>query len=465
MTPAAGLLDGPGLAAPTLSTAGLHGSLSDPALNSMTLLNEITGNHPDAVSFAAGRPYEGYFDTEALHRHLRLFARHLETGRGLDARGVRRTLFQYGPTKGIMGDLIARHLGVDEGITVDAEEILVTSGCQEAMVLVLRALRRDERDVVLAAAPTYVGFTGAARLTETRVRPVPEGPGGLDPADVGRAAEEARAAGLRPRALYVVPDFSNPGGARMPEAVRRELLRVADTHDLLVIEDNPYSMFHDGSGRPPTLKSLDRSGRVVYIGSFAKTAYPGARIGYVVAGQPVAEGGTLTDQLAKLKSMLTLNTSSVAQAAIGGLLLENGFSMERACAREAAVYRRNLRAVLDGLAARFPRGGPVSWNAPAGGLFTVLTVPFTADEAALEESAERFGVLWTPMYHFYAGTGGLNQLRLSFSVLTEADIAEGLDRLSAFIASRTSGNHDHPRPHHGHPAQPAAGHRGRGRSA
>ncbi|MFZ4156502.1 aminotransferase-like domain-containing protein [Streptomyces pseudogriseolus] len=437
MTPAAGLLDTPGRAAPPLSTAGLHASLSDPALTSMTLLNEITGAYPDAVSFAAGRPYEEYFDSEALPRHLRLFTRHLETERGMDRRQVRRTLFQYGATRGIVGDLIVRHLSLDENIAADEADVLVTTGCQEAMVLVLRALRRDARDVVLAAAPTYVGFTGAARLTETRVLPVPEGPAGLDPAAVGRAADEARAAGLRPRALYVVPDFSNPGGARMPEAARRELLRVADAHDLLIVEDNPYSMFHDGSGRPPTLKSLDRSGRVVYIGSFAKTAYPGARIGYVVAGQPVAEGGTLTDQLAKLKSMLTLNTSSVAQAAIGGLLLENGCSMERACAREAAVYRRNLRAVLDGLAARFPRGGPVGWNAPEGGLFAVVTVPFTADEAALEESAERFGVLWTPMYHFYAGSGGTNQIRLSYSVLTEADIAEGLDRLRAFVASRT----------------------------
>lgn len=438
MTAVADLLDGPGLAAPPLSTADLHASLSDPALTSMTLLNEITGDHPDAVSFAAGRPYEGFFDQEALHRHLRLFARHLERERGLGPEGVRRTLFQYGPTKGIVNDLIVRQLRTDEGIEADPEEVLVTTGCQEAMVLVLRALRRDARDVVIAAAPTYVGFTGAARLTETTVRPVPEGPGGLDAEALGEAVRAARAEGLRPRACYVVPDFSNPGGARMSEEDRRRLLRAAEEHDVLLIEDNPYSMFHDGGGRPPTLKALDRSGRVVYIGSFSKTAYPGARIGYVVAGRPVAEGGVLADQLAKLKSMLTLNTSSVAQAAVGGLLLEHGCSMERACAREAAVYRRNLRALLDGLAARFPRGGPVSWNTPAGGLFAVVTVPFTADEEALEESARRFGVLWTPMYHFYAGTGGgLRQLRLSYSVLTPEDIATGLDRLAAFVASRT----------------------------
>jgi (S)-3,5-dihydroxyphenylglycine transaminase len=434
----AALLEAP-RAAPLSVTADLHASLSDPALTSMTLLNEITGDYPEAVSFAAGRPYEGHYRTEALHRHLRRYTRYLERERGLGAEQVRRTLFQYGPTKGIINELIVRQLQTDEGIPADPEAVVVTTGCQEAMVLLLRALRRDERDVVLAAAPTYVGFTGAARLTEMAVHPVPEGPGGLDPADVARGVARARADGARPRACYVIPDFANPGGSRMSLDDRRRLLRVAEDLDILLIEDNPYSMFHDGRGRLPTLKSLDTTGRVVYIGSYAKTAYPGARIGYVVADQPVVQGGLFADQLAKLKSMFTLNTSTLAQAAIGGLLLEHDCSMERACAREAAVYRRNLRTLLDGLARRFPPDGDsgVSWNVPAGGLFAVVTVPFTADEQALEESARRFGVLWTPMRHFYAGTGGLRQLRLSYSVLTPHEITVGLDRLAALVEARS----------------------------
>ncbi|MFI7011773.1 PLP-dependent aminotransferase family protein [Streptomyces sp. NPDC050145] len=437
MTSAA-LLDSP-RAAPLLATSDLHASLTDPALTSMTLLNEITGDHPDAVSFAAGRPYEGHYRTEALHRHLRRYTRYLEQERGLDEERVRRTLFQYGPTKGIINELVVRQLLADESITADPEAVVVTTGCQEAMVLLLRALRRDAQDVVLAAVPTYVGFTGAARLTETAVRLVPEGADGLDPEELARAVARARADGLRPRACYVIPDFANPGGSRMSLDDRRRLLRVAEEADILLIEDNPYSMFHDGQGRLPTLKSLDTAGRVVYIGSYAKTAYPGARIGYVIADQPVAQGGLFADQLAKLKSMFTLNTSALSQAAIGGLLLEHDCSMERACAREAAVYRRNLRALLDGLAARFPRDGDsgVSWNVPAGGLFAVVSVPFVADEQALEESARRFGVLWTPMHHFYAGTGGLHQLRLSYSVLTPQEIAVGLDRLAALVEARS----------------------------
>ncbi|MEU3934971.1 PLP-dependent aminotransferase family protein [Streptomyces sp. NPDC029044] len=428
-----------------LALGELHSSLSDPALTSMTLLNEIAGRFPAAVSFAAGRPYEGFHEPESLQRQIAVFRTHLEAELGQGPEQVRRTLFQYGRTKGTITHLVARHLETDEGLRVDPESLVVTTGCQEAMVLVLRALRRDERDVVLAPAPTYVGFIGAARLVDMPVRPVLEGPEGVDPEDLIRQIRAARAEGLRPRACYVVPDFANPGGASMPPERRRQVLRIAEEEGILLLEDNPYSLFRASGSRPPTIKSMDEHRRVVYLGSFAKSAFAGARVGYVVADQPVADGsgaGMLADELAKLKSMLTLNTSTVAQAVIGGFLLENGCSVQRAVTREAAIYRENLRAVLTGLAARFPgssaveRGG-VDWNAPSGGMFVVLTVPFRADEEALEVSAERFGVLWTPMHHFYAGAGGFRQMRLSFSVLTPSAINEGLDRLAAFVAHRS----------------------------
>ncbi|MFC9294756.1 PLP-dependent aminotransferase family protein [Streptomyces sp. NPDC057011] len=424
-----------------LEPADLHASVSDPALTSMTLLNEIAGRYPDAVSFAAGRPYEGFYEVAGLGRHLRTFERHLVSDLGLDPEEVRRTFFQYGRTKGFIHQLITRHLLNDERMSVDPESVVVTTGCQEAMVLVLRALRRDDRDVVLAAYPSYVGFLGATRLVDMPVRPVAEGPGGIDLADLAEQIRRARAEGLRPRACYVVPDFANPSGVSMSAADRRGLLELAEREDILVLEDNPYSMFHAGGGRLPTVKSMDTGRRVVYFGSFAKTAFAGARVGYVVADQPMADGGLFADELAKLKSMLTLNTSTVAQAVVGGFLLENDCSVERATVREARVYRENLRAVVTGLRERFAdhapgRGSGVSWNVPAGGMFVVVTLPFRADDAMLEYSAGRFGVLWTPMHHFYAGDGGSHQIRLSFSVLSADRIDLGLGRLAALVADR-----------------------------
>jgi (S)-3,5-dihydroxyphenylglycine transaminase len=413
-----------------LKLTDLHGSLTDRALNSMNFLNEVSHHYPDAISLAAGRPTEEFFALEDLHVYLDLFADHLRS-QGYDEAAVRRTIFQYGRTKGIVHDLVARNLAVDEDIHVDPEAIVVTVGCQEAMVLTLRALRADATDVLLAISPTYVGITGAARLLDFPVLPVAEDD------DLAAVAKAARADGLRPRACYVMPDFANPSGLSLDLEARRQLLAVAAEHDLLLIEDNPYGLFPAaGVDRVPTLKALDTDRRVVYLGSFAKTGLPGARVGYVVADQtveaPDGSFGLLADELSKIKSMVTVNTSPVAQAVIGGKLLANDCSLVAANRREREIYAANLKAITDGLAARFPNG-EVSWTVPSGGFFVVVTVPFPVDDVLLEKSAHEYGVLWTPMSHFYEAGPPIHALRLSCSSVTPAQIDAALNRLAAFI--------------------------------
>ncbi|MER6301913.1 PLP-dependent aminotransferase family protein [Kitasatospora sp. NPDC001539] len=410
-------------------------------MTSMNLLNEISIRYPDAVSFAAGRPAEDFWDLDAVHRHLDRYVEHLRTERGLSAAAARRQILQYGRTKGIIHDLIATHLAVDESIRVPAESIVVTVGCQEAMFLVLRALRRGPEDVLLAVSPTYVGLTGAALLADLPVHPVADGPDGVDLADLRRRLTAARAEGLRPRALYLVPDVANPSGASLPLELRRDLLALAAEEDILILEDNPYCVFA-GEDRLPSLKALDTARRVVHLGSFAKTALPGARVGYVVADQLVSDGagGTrlLADLLAMIKSMTTVNTSPIAQAVIGGALLEHGHSLRAANTATAALYRRNLALLLDGLARRFPPSTGITWNTPRGGFFLVLTVPhLRIDDALLERSASRHGVIWTPMSHFYPAPGGTHQLRLSVTQLTPATLERGLDALATLLTHPT----------------------------
>lgn len=420
-----------------LDLADLHGSLSDPALLSMNLLNEVSERYPDAVSFAAGRPDPGGFSVEDVHRYLRTWTDHVTDGTARGAETARHRLYQYGRTKGVIQDLVARNLATDEKIHVDPESILVTVGCQEAMVLTLRALRAGDRDVLLATAPTYVGITGAARLVDMPVVPVDSGTGGIDLDDLAAKVRGAREAGLRPRACYLVPDFANPTGISLDVPTRRRLLDLAAELDILIIEDNPYGFFGDGAPPKPTLKSLDTGHRVVYLGSYAKTALPGARIGYVVADQPVVRDGevlgTLADELSKIKSMITVNTPPIAQAVIGGTLLESGFALREANRDATARYGQRLRHLLDGLAARFPTPSPVTWNRPDGGFFLVVTVPFVADDDLLAHSAERHKVIWTPMHHFYAAGGGQRQLRLSCSSLTPEEIDLGLDRFASLV--------------------------------
>ncbi|MFJ1754118.1 PLP-dependent aminotransferase family protein [Kitasatospora sp. NPDC088134] len=426
-----------------LRLAELHGSLADPLLDAMTFLNEVTGRYPEAISFGPGRPHEEFFDPADIPVHLERYLRYLREERGLTEQQVRREVFQYGRTKGLIAPLIAGALAADEGVEVDPEAIVVTVGAQEGMLLVLRALCAGPDDVLLVSSPCYVGVTGAARLLDLTVRPVPEaGPhGGLDPEALAAAVHELHAAGRRPRACYLVPDFANPSGATLDEPARRRLLAVAEETGVLLIEDNPYGFFGRSEQIRPTLKALDGDrGNVIYLGSFAKTCFPGARVGYVVADQRVEAddrpGSLLADELAKLKSMTTVNTSALSQAVIGGMLLSGGPGLRKANEPARQFYADTMDTLLTQLETAFRNVPGVSWNHPGGGFFAVVTVPFRADARALDDCAREHGVLWTPMDGFHPDGGGTRQLRLSCSYLTPEQITEGVRRLAAFVAQR-----------------------------
>lgn len=427
-----------------LAKTELHVSVSDPVSASMNFLNEIANRFPDTISLAAGRPYEEFYATSDIGRYLDVYLAYLRD-KGLTPVQVRRALMQYGRTNGQIHELIAELLATDEKIHVSPDAISVTVGCQEAMVIAVRGLCAGPEDVLLAAEPCYVGITGAARLLGVEVVPVPEDGTGLDPRAVAEVARSVRAAGRRPRALYLVPNFSNPSGVSLSVETRHALLAEAAEADLLILEDDPYGLFGLDEEARPTLKSLDTDQRVIYLGSFAKSCFPGARVGFLVADQPVVDTAgrrtLLADELSTVKSMLTVNTSPISQAVIGGMLVAAGGSLRAANREKIAFYRGNLRGLLDALDRHLPepvrstRG--IRWNVPNGGFFAVVDVPFDADEKLLEISAREYGVLWTPMRFFYSEGGGARAIRLSCSWLTPAEIDDGVARLARLIADRS----------------------------
>jgi (S)-3,5-dihydroxyphenylglycine transaminase len=413
----------------------LHTSVTDPVSASMNFLNEVAGRFPDAISLAAGRPYDAFYTVEDVERYLAAYVSYLRA-RGLGEARVRQAILQYGRTNGLLGDMIARMLELDEGIRVPPESVMVTSGCQEAMIVALRGLCAGPEDVVLAAEPCYVGLTGAARVLGVTVVPVPETAAGLRPETVARVARDLRASGRTPRALYVVSNFANPSGVSLAADVRRGLIEVAADQDLLILEDDPYGLFGLDDLHIPTLKSLDTDQRVIYLGSFAKSVFPGARVGFMVADQVVVSAAghrsLLADELSTIKSMVTVNTSPIAQAVIGGVLVSCGYSLRAANREKIEFYRRNLRALLAALERHF--GDPaITWNSPSGGFFAVMDVPVRADEKLLELSARDYGVLWTPMSFFYLNGGGAHAIRLSCSALVPDQIDEGVRRLATLI--------------------------------
>ncbi|XVV09957.1 PLP-dependent aminotransferase family protein [Actinoplanes sp. CA-131856] len=427
-----------------LRRAELHASVSDPVLDTMNFLNEVTLRYPDAISFAPGRPYDGFFEVEEVVAHLRRYLDHL-AGEGASPGQLRTAVYQYGPTAGQIREIIADSLRRDEGIDVPAGSIVVTVGAQEAMMLVVRALIRDPLDVLLVSSPCYVGITGVARLLDVTLRPVPEPAEGFSLAGLEAAIRAERAAGRRPRAFYLVPDHANPSGSTLSAADRAGLLELAARERLLILEDTPYRLVSPGEPLP-TLKALDRHRSVVHLGSYSKTIFPGARVGFAVADQPVVgddgRAGLLADELSKIKSMVTVNTSSLSQAVVAGALLAAGGRVSELNAKAAGRYGEAMRRVIDRLAERWPehrrRELGVRWNEPSGGFFLSLTTAFEAGEAALTRSAEEYGVIWTPMRYFHPDGGGRRSLRLSVSYLSPEEIDEGVARLVAFVEDETA---------------------------
>jgi (S)-3,5-dihydroxyphenylglycine transaminase len=304
----------------------LNASLGDPKLSVMNFLNEIVNKYPDAISFAPGRPLEKNFDVEKSFSYINQY---LEW---VNADGVSNSSYsslgQYGNTKGIIGDVICKLLCNDEGIVADSSSVVITVGCQEAMCLCLLALAASPGDVVLVEDPAYVGLVGAAKVFGIEVAGVPTNEDGIIVEALGAEIDKLKKANKTPKLLYVSPDFSNPTGFTSSVAQRVKLLGVTRELGLMVLEDHAYNYFYFNDIKSGCLKSLPNSEHVIYLGSFSKSIYPGVRIGFLVADQKINMGvnssSNLSDELSKIKSFITVNSSPLNQAIVGGLIIDQG---------------------------------------------------------------------------------------------------------------------------------------------
>lgn len=434
-------IDAPAHAPVALDRARLHASLRDPVLGAIGFLNEIMDRFPEAISFAPGAPFPGFFDDIDVGRYLATYTAYLRDEKSMNAAQVDRLLYQYGASKGHINELVARALRIDDNIDAAPEAVVITVGCQEAMLLVLRALCASPRDLIAVVNPCFAGIAGAARLLDVELVAVDELGDGVDLAMLRAACASARGAGRRIRALYVAPDYANPSGTVFNLPARRQLLALAEEQDFLLIEDNAYGFTAAEDSALPTLAALDTGARVIYLGTCAKMCFPGLRVGFVVAPQLVRDGGAkarlLAHELATLKSMVTVNTSPLCQAIVGGMLLEHGGSFKALCRDKSRFYRRNLELMLAALARHLgPDSGvrtAVTWNRPQGGFFVRMRLPVPVDEALLHISAQEYGVLWTPMSNFSLDQTRHDELRLACSYLTPEAIDEGIRRLAAFL--------------------------------
>lgn len=420
-------------------------TLKAPCLDVMNFLNEVTLWYPEAISFAPGRPMERFFDVSSGLEKLSRYATYVvETSHCAQA-DVFNQLGQYQKTNGIINELICRFLQTDEGIYTTPEAVMITDGCQEGMTILLAGLFNPARDVLLVTDPVYIGIAGIASVLGITLCPVPVRE---DNVDLGALAEEiqrVRDQGKNPKAFYATPDFHNPLGTSMSMEDRQRLLDLAEAQNILIFEDNAYGKFAYDSPSLPTLKSMDRNGVVIYIGTFSKLLFPALRIGFLVADQRVLTARpeeseatcSLAEELSKVKSFTTVTTSSLLQAIVGGILLEADCSLQELVKEKIAFYRSNRDLMLECLE-QYLHGDPfladcVSWNRPAGGFFLTVHLPFAFTKESMHACAENYGVICCPMSFFSLLGRHENQVRLSFSSVTHDQIEQGIGRFGRFL--------------------------------
>lgn len=414
--------------------------------NMFSFLNDTAARYPRAISLVAGMPDESFFDVEGHMSALQVFVDYVSATTGKTRTAVIDWLAQYNSSKGLICDILAKYLACDEGIHVSPRDIMVTVGAQEAFAILVSTICTGNNDVILMESPGYIGLSAAAKLLGFRTESVSLANDGIDLDALEQRLATVAATGRRVKMLYTIPDYQNPSGYCMSVEKRLALLKLAKQHDFLVVEDSVYNSFSYNEERNPTLKSLDKENRVIYVGSFSKLLFPGLRMGMIVADQKIRtkDGSVvpLMDELEKVKGAFTNNSPGITQAMLAGVLIREQFSLRQLNGPKIHSYRQKRDALLAALN-KFIKSysdtwaAGISWNKPEGGFFIKISLPFDISNNDVLLCAEQFGVLFCPMAYFYLEGGGQNEIRLAFSKCTPAELEEGVKRLANFFRSKT----------------------------
>ena len=356
------------------------------------------------INFAGGLPAPELFDADGIAAAYR----------DVLAEEPDRAL-QYSTTEGepALRAALADRTSA-RGLPTGPDDILVTTGSQQALSLLATALL-EPGDTVLVESPCYLAALQAFAFAGARVVAVPGDDEGIDPEALGELVARER-----PKLLYTVPTFQNPTGRTLPADRRAAVARAAAAHGLWIVEDDPYGELRFEGERVPWIASHDGAGdRTVLLGSFSKVMAPGMRLGWLRA--PAA----LRRACAVAKQAADLHTPTVNQLAAARYLADR--DLDAHVAKVAAVYRERRDAMLAGIGAALPDGS--TWTRPEGGMFLWARLPERYDTTALLRPVVDRGVAYVPGAPFCAGTPETSALRLCFVTQTPAEIAEGLRRL------------------------------------
>ncbi len=365
-------------------------------------------NRPDVISLAGGLPSPRHFPVQETLLALG------------DLLGHDPGVLQYSSTEGdpALREWIAARHGAR------ADQVLVTAGSQQALDLIARTTL-EVGDPVALADPGYVGAIQALRLSGGSLLGVPTDGHGL----CVEALEERLRAGLRPRLVYVVPNFHNPTGATLSAARARRLAQLADHFGFLIVDDDPYGEIRFSGEAPPPLATL--TDRVVSIGTISKVLFPGLRVGWMVAPPSLAPA------LALVKQAVDLHTSTLAQKVALHLMTRPEFLADHLGILRGH-YACQARVLWGALTDAFDDS--LDLAPPVGGLFLWARVrrPGVDTEALLPRAVDH-GVGYVPGSAFSVTAPHRASLRLSYATVTPEELVDGAHRLAAVVLDGQAG--------------------------
>jgi 2-aminoadipate transaminase len=372
---------------------------------------------PEVISLAGGLPDTSTFPPRSFAAQMTRIAQ-TSTAEAL----------QYGPTEGFeeTKDCILEVMAA-EGMLPDPDDVIVTTGGQQAIDLVTKTLV-DPGDVVICEAPTYPGAVPVFCSYQAEVIQIECDGDGMRIDLLEPLLERLVGEGRRPKFIYSVPTFQNPAGVTMSFERRARLVELARMHELLVVEDSPYGLLRYGGEALPPLYQLDGGDFVVYLSTFSKILSPGIRLGWAVAPPPVMEKIVLGKQAADLC------TSTLTQYFVREYFAEGRWRQYVEDLVE--IYRARRDTMLAALREHFP--AEATWTEPEGGLFIWATLPDYIDTGDLLAKALRRDVAFVPGQGAYVDGRGANSMRLNFSGVDEDEIREGIRRIGETIAEQVA---------------------------
>jgi 2-aminoadipate transaminase len=364
--------------------------------------------HKIQISFANSRPAQNSFPLASFRK----LAKDVIDGPGAGQ------ILQLGSPHGYPP--LRRYLleqAVAAGIARPSDDLIITNGCQQALDLLARLFFADNRGSASGVAmedPVYHGLVRVFSRAGAHVIGIPLDAGGLDPAILEEALQQ-----YRPRLLVVTPSFQNPTGATLPLERRKRIVELARRYSTVLVENDIYSELRYQGGPLPTLKELDESGNSILLGSYSKVSFPGLRVGWVIAPQPVIA------RLAEAKQLSDLHSDQLSQAVL--LRFAESGELARHLERTRAAGAEKLNCVLDACTRYLPGGSRLT--RPNGGmsLWVDLPAPLLAD--SLLRRAVQQGVDFLPGHYFSARRPHSRAFRLSFGGLSPAEIVRGLEIL------------------------------------